>query len=60
MPVKAQDRQSNVIAFPRAPRSIRMTCEETTHATVCAHCGGRLAKGESEDDCSSARIFRTS
>jgi hypothetical protein len=61
MPAKAQDRPSNVIAFPRAPRNGQsLRCEDTTHAAVCSHCGGLLAKGESEDDCSGARISRLS
>jgi hypothetical protein len=61
MPAKAQDRQTNVIAFPRAQRNrAAMTCEDATRADVCSHCGGRLTKGESEDDCSSARISRLS
>jgi hypothetical protein len=60
MAAKMQDRNSNVIAFPQAlkPRAIR--CEDTTRATTCSHCGGLLAKGESEDDCSSARVSRSS
>ena len=63
MPAKAQDRQSNVIAFPRTPRNrMAIYCEESTPAAICSHCGGLLAKGESEDDCSSAtaRISRSS
>jgi hypothetical protein len=61
MPAKAQDRQTNVIAFPRAQRNpVAMACEETTRAAICSHCGGPLAKGESEDECSSARVSRKS
>lgn len=29
-------------------------------ANYCSHCGGWLAEGESEDDCSSALLTRTS
>ena len=28
--------------------------------SYCSHCGGWLAEGESEDDCSSALLTRTS
>jgi hypothetical protein len=54
---KMQNRESNVIAF-RTRVAIR--CEDATRAAICSHCGGMLAKGESEDECSSARISRTS
>ncbi|CAN0428292.1 unnamed protein product [Phaeothamnion confervicola] len=58
---KMQTRESNVIAFPQALRTyVAIRCEETTRAAICSHCGGMLAKGESEDECSSARISRTS
>lgn len=63
MPAKTQDRRGNVIAFPQAPRNrIAIRCEDSTRAAVCSHCGGLLAKGESEDDCSSvsARISKLS
>ncbi len=29
-------------------------------ANYCSHCGGWLAEGESENDCSSAELTRTS
>ena len=57
MPAKAHNRQSNVIAFPQPPRTrSAIRCEDSTRIAVCSHCGGLLADGESEDDCSSARI----
>ena len=57
----AQDRTSNVLAFPKASRmSAAIRCEGAPRAAVCSHCGGVLAEGESEDDCSSARISRSS
>ena len=61
MAAKMQDRASNVIAFPQALRThVAIRCEDATCAAICSHCGGTLAKGESEDECSSARISRTS
>lgn len=63
MPAKAQDRQNNVIAFPRGPRNrMAIRCDDSTRAAICSHCGGLLANGESEDDCSSAgaRVSRSS
>ena len=58
---KMQDRPGNVIAFPHALRTrVTVRCEDTTRAAICSHCGGMLAKGETEDECSSARISRTS
>jgi hypothetical protein len=60
MLAKMQDRNSNVVAFPQAQRVRAIRCEETTRAATCSHCGGLLAKGESEDDCSSARVSRSS
>jgi hypothetical protein len=55
MPAKALIRQSNVIAFPQAPRNrFAFRCEEQANVAICSHCGGPLAKGESEDECSSA------
>jgi hypothetical protein len=63
MPAKAQDRLSNVIAFPHAPRDrFAIRCEDSPRTAVCSHCGGLLAKGESEDDCSSvgARLSKSS
>jgi hypothetical protein len=58
MQVKVQDRPTNVIAFSRFQREHAMRCEDAKHAAVCSYCGGRLAKGESEDDCSSRRISK--
>ena len=61
MTTKLQVRQSNVIAFPHASRTpVVIKCEEPPRIAICSHCGGVLAKGESEDDCSSARAFRSS
>ena len=61
MPAKAFNRLSNVIAFPRASRNpVALRCEESTRAAICSHCGGVLAKGESEDDCSGARTSKPS
>ena len=58
---KMQKRESNVIAFSQALRTrVAIRCEDATLAAICSHCGGMLAKGESEDECSSARISRTS
>jgi hypothetical protein len=57
---RRQNRQSNVIAFPQAPRlHIAIRCEEARTA-VCSHCGGPLAEGESEDECSGNRVSRSS
>ena len=57
---KLRDRQSNVIAFPQAPRlRIAIRCDEARTA-VCSHCGGLLGEGESEDECSSVRVSRSS
>jgi hypothetical protein len=56
MAAKMQDLNSNVIAFPRAPRMLgAIRCDDAARA-VCSHCGGLLAEGESEDDCSSAAL----
>lgn len=61
MPAKMQVRQSNVIAFRQVERNRpAIRCEDSAHVAICSHCGGALAKGESEDDCSSARISRSS
>jgi hypothetical protein len=60
MPAKIQDKNSNVIAFPQAQRLRAIRCDDSTGVMVCAHCGGPLGRGESEDDCSSARISRSS
>jgi hypothetical protein len=60
MLAKMQDRKSNVIAFPQAQRLRAIRCEASPQAATCSHCGGLLAKDESEDDCSSARASRTS
>jgi hypothetical protein len=58
---KLQDARSNVVAFraryERAQAAIQ--CEEIKTVAICVHCGGWLAEGESEDDCSSARVSRT-
>lgn len=57
---KMQDRPGNVIAFPQVLRTrVAIRCEDTTRAAICSHCGGTLSKGETEDECSSARISRT-
>jgi hypothetical protein len=57
---RLQDRQGNVIAFPQAPRlRIAIRCGEA-RVTVCSHCGGPLTEGESEDECSSIRVSRSS
>jgi hypothetical protein len=59
MQVKVQVRPTNVIAFPRFQRDhAMMRCDDTKSAAICSYCGGRLAKGESEDDCSSRRISK--
>jgi glucuronate isomerase len=56
-----RDSQSNVIAFPQASRlRVAFRCEDTARAAICSHCGGLLAEGESEDECSSIRVFRSS
>jgi hypothetical protein len=56
MAAKMQDRNSNVIAFPQAPRMLgAIHCDSAARA-VCSHCGGLLTEGESEDDCSSAAL----
>lgn len=56
-----QDSKSNVLAFPKALRMrAAIRCEGAPRVAICSHCGGTLAKGESEDDCSSARISRLS
>jgi hypothetical protein len=60
MPAKTQEKTSNVIAFPQAQRPRTIRCDDSTRAVVCSHCGGRLGRGESEDDCSSARVSRSS
>ena len=61
MAAKMQDRKSNVIAFPQALRtSAAIHCEDASRAAICTHCGGLLAKGETEDDCSSVRVSRSS
>lgn len=60
MPAKTQDKTSNVIAFPQAQALRAIRCDDSTRAVVCSHCGGLLGRGESEDDCSSARISRSS
>jgi len=60
MPARLQDRNSNVIAFPQGKRSRAIRCEDASRVAICSHCGGLLAKGESEDDCSSARVSRSS
>ena len=58
---KAPDRESNVIAFPQASRlRVAFRCEDTAHTAICSHCGGLLAEGESEDECSSVRVSRSS
>jgi hypothetical protein len=58
---KVQERQDNVIAFPKAPRlRLAIRCEDAARAAICSHCGGVLSEGESEDDCSSVRVFRSS
>jgi hypothetical protein len=55
-----RDRLSNVIAFPQAPRlHLAIRCDDARVA-VCSHCGGQLAEGESEDDCSSVRVSQSS
>lgn len=58
---KLQDARNNVIAFrtrnERAAAALR--CEETKTVAICIHCGGWLAEGESEEDCSGARVSRT-
>jgi hypothetical protein len=57
---KLRDRLSNVIAFPQAPRlHLAIRCDDARVA-VCSHCGGQLAEGESEDDCSSVRVSQSS
>jgi len=57
---KLRDRKSNVIAFPQAPRlRLAIRCDDAP-AAVCSHCGGPLGEGESEDDCSSVRVSRSS
>jgi hypothetical protein len=60
MPAKIQEKASNVIAFAPAQRLRMIRCDDSTRAVVCSHCGGLLGRGESEDDCSSARISRSS
>jgi hypothetical protein len=56
MAAKMQNSNSNVIAFPQAPRMLgAIRCDAAARA-VCSHCGGLLAEGESEDDCSSAAL----
>ena len=58
---KSRERQSNVIAFPQGPRlRVAFRCEDTARAAICSHCGGLLAEGESEDECSSVRVSRSS
>jgi hypothetical protein len=58
---KLRERQGNVIAFPQAPRlRIAFRCEDIARAAICSHCGGRLAEDESEDDCSSVRVSKSS
>jgi hypothetical protein len=58
---KLRERQSNVIAFPQSPRlRIAFRCEDTARVAICSHCGGLLAEGESEDECSSVRVSRSS
>lgn len=53
--------ESNVIAFPLAQRPrLAIHCETTARVAICSHCGGLLADGESEDDCSSIRVSRSS
>jgi len=57
---KLRDRQGNVVAFPQAPRlRLAIRCDDARTA-VCSHCGGLLAEDESEDDCSSVRVSRSS
>lgn len=58
---KLQDARNNVVAFrTRNRRALAaVQCEEVKTAAICVHCGGWLAEGESEDDCSSARVSRT-
>jgi hypothetical protein len=56
-----RDGQSNVVAFPQGPRlRVAFRCEDTVRAAICSHCGGLLAEGESEDECSSIRVSRSS
>jgi hypothetical protein len=58
---KLRERLSNVIAFPQASRlRVAFRCEDTARAAICSHCGGALADGESEDECSSIRVSRSS
>lgn len=58
---KMRERLDNVIAFPQSQRPhVAIVCEGTARAAVCSHCGGVLAEGESEDDCSSVRVSRSS
>lgn len=55
MAAKLHDRNSNVIAFPQAPRTrAAIRCEDEARTAICSYCGGLLGAGESEDDCSSA------
>jgi hypothetical protein len=57
---KLRDRVSNVIAFPQAQCiRVAVSCDDARVA-ICSHCGGPLAEGESEDDCSSIRVSRSS
>jgi hypothetical protein len=60
MPAKIQDKASNVIAFPQTLRLRAIRCDDSTRAAICSHCGGLLGRGESEDDCSGARVSRSS
>lgn len=66
MPVPSQDTTTatiarNVIAFPvRARRpSLKLVCTDDVSMRTCAHCGGWMAEDESDEDCSSIRVFRT-
>jgi hypothetical protein len=57
----ARLRESNVIAFPKGPRlRVAFRCEDAARAVICSHCGGPLAEGEAEDECSSVRVSRSS
>ena len=58
MQVKVQDKRTNVIAFAPFQRNPMMRCEDAKIAAICSYCGGRLQKGESEDDCSSRRLSK--
>jgi hypothetical protein len=58
MQAKAQDKRTNVIAFAHFQRNPTIRCEDAKGAAICSYCGGRLAKGESEDDCSSRRLSK--